>query len=107
VLRLDPDVVMVGEIRDVDTAKTAIQAAITGHLVLSTFHASTAATAFSRMVDMIARNPIFSTAIRLVVGQRLVRRLDDANQSSVYAGRCHERLHSQAASGLAQKCRHA
>lgn len=77
VLRLDPDVVMVGEIRDVDTAKTAIQASITGHLVLSTFHASTAATAFSRMVDMIGQNPIFSTAIRLVVGQRLVRRLDD------------------------------
>lgn len=77
VLRLDPDVVMVGEIRDVDTAKTAIQASITGHLVLSTFHASSAATAFSRMIDMIGQNPIFSTAIRLVVGQRLVRRLDD------------------------------
>lgn len=80
VLRLDPDVVMVGEIRDVDTAKTAIQASITGHLVLSTFHASSAATAFSRMIDMIGQNPIFSTAIRLVVGQRLVRRLDDATK---------------------------
>jgi type II secretory ATPase GspE/PulE/Tfp pilus assembly ATPase PilB-like protein len=77
VLRLDPDVVMVGEIRDVDTAKTAIQAAITGHLVLATFHASSAATAFSRMIDMIGQNPIFSTAIRLVIGQRLVRRLDE------------------------------
>lgn len=77
VLRLDPDIVMVGEIRDVDTAKTAIQASITGHLVLATFHASSAATAFSRMIDMIGQNPIFSTAIRLVVGQRLVRRLDD------------------------------
>lgn len=80
VLRLDPDVVMVGEIRDVDTAKTAIQASITGHLVLSTFHASSAATAFSRMIDMIGQNPIFSTAIRMVVGQRLVRRLDDATK---------------------------
>jgi len=80
VLRLDPDVVMVGEIRDVDTAKTAIQASITGHLVLSTFHASTAAAAFSRMIDMIGQNPIFSTAIRLVVGQRLVRRLDDTTK---------------------------
>ncbi len=77
VLRLDPDIVMVGEIRDVDTARTAIQAAITGHLVLSTFHASTASAAFSRIVDMIGQNPIFSSAIRLVVGQRLVRRLDD------------------------------
>lgn len=77
VLRLDPDVVMVGEIRDVDTARTTIQAAITGHLVLSTFHAETAAAAFSRMIDMIGINPIFSTAIRLVIGQRLVRKLDD------------------------------
>jgi type II secretory ATPase GspE/PulE/Tfp pilus assembly ATPase PilB-like protein len=80
VLRLDPDVVMVGEIRDVDTAKTAIQASITGHLVLSTFHASSAATAFSRMIDMIGQNPIFSTAIRLVGGQRHVRRRDDATK---------------------------
>jgi len=77
VLRLDPDVVMVGEIRDSDTAKTAIQASITGHLVLSTFHANTTSTAFSRMIDMIGVNPIFSTAIRLVIAQRLVRRLDD------------------------------
>lgn len=77
VLRLDPDVVMVGEIRDIDTAKTAIQASITGHLVLSTFHASTAAAAFSRMIDMIGQNPVFSTAIRMVVGQRLVRKLDE------------------------------
>lgn len=77
VLRLDPDVIMVGEIRDKDTARTAVQASITGHLVLSTFHANSAAAAFSRMVDMIGVNPIFSTAIRLVVGQRLVRKLDD------------------------------
>lgn len=80
VLRLDPDIVMVGEIRDVDTARTAIQASITGHLVLSTFHASTAAAAFSRIIDMIGQNPIFSSAIRLVIGQRLVRRLDDATK---------------------------
>lgn len=80
VLRLDPDVVMVGEIRDVDTAKTAIQASITGHLVLTTFHASSAAAAFSRMVDMIGQNPIFSNAIRMVLSQRLVRRLDDATK---------------------------
>jgi type II secretory ATPase GspE/PulE/Tfp pilus assembly ATPase PilB-like protein len=77
VLRLDPDVVMVGEIRDADTAKTAIQASITGHLVLSSFHANTTAAAFSRMIDLIGANPIFSSAIRLVIAQRLVRRLDD------------------------------
>lgn len=77
VLRLDPDVVMVGEIRDQDTARTAIQASITGHLVLSSFHANTTSTAFSRMIDMIGVNPIFSSAIRLVIAQRLVRRLVD------------------------------
>ena len=78
VLRLDPDVVMVGEIRDADTAKTAIQASITGHLVLSSFHADSSAAAFSRMIDLIGTNPIFSTSIRLVVAQRLVRKLTDA-----------------------------
>lgn len=77
VLRLDPDVVMVGEIRDQDTAKTAIQASITGHLVLSSFHANSTSAAFSRMIDLIGQNPIFSTAIRLVIAQRLVRRLVD------------------------------
>ncbi len=77
VLRLDPDVVMVGEIRDADTAKTAIQASITGHLVLSSFHANSSSAAFSRMIDLIGVNPIFSSAIRLIIAQRLVRRLDD------------------------------
>jgi type II secretory ATPase GspE/PulE/Tfp pilus assembly ATPase PilB-like protein len=80
VLRLDPDVVMVGEIRDADTAKTAIQASITGHLVLSSFHANSTSAAFSRMIDLIGVNPIFSTSIRLLIAQRLVRRLDDATK---------------------------
>jgi type II secretory ATPase GspE/PulE/Tfp pilus assembly ATPase PilB-like protein len=77
VLRLDPDVVMVGEIRDQDTAKTAIQASITGHLVLSSFHANTTSAAFSRMIDLIGVNPIFSSAIRMLIAQRLVRKLYD------------------------------
>ncbi len=77
VLRLDPDVVMVGEIRDQDTARTAIQASITGHLVLSSFHANSTAAAFSRMIDLVGVNPIFSSAVRLVIAQRLVRRLND------------------------------
>lgn len=80
VLRLDPDVVMVGEIRDQDTARTAIQASITGHLVLSSFHANSASAAFSRMIDLIGVNPIFSSAIRLVIAQRLVRRLYNATK---------------------------
>ncbi len=78
VLRLDPDIVMVGEIRDNDTTKTALQASLTGHLVLSTFHASSAAAALTRMMDAIGQNPLFVSAIRLVMAQRLVRKLDDA-----------------------------
>lgn len=77
VLRLDPDVVMIGEIRDPDAARTAIQASITGHLVLSSFHANSSSAAFSRMIDLIGQNPIFSSAIRLVIAQRLVRKLSD------------------------------
>ena len=80
VLRLDPDVVMVGEIRDKDTAKTALQAALTGHLVLSTFHASSAAAALTRMLDFIGMNPLFASAIHLVMAQRLVRLLDDSTK---------------------------
>jgi type II secretory ATPase GspE/PulE/Tfp pilus assembly ATPase PilB-like protein len=81
VLRLDPDVVMVGEIRDTDTARTAIQASITGHLVLSSFHANSTSAAFSRMIDMIGTNPIFSSSVRLIIAQRLVRKLADNKEA--------------------------
>lgn len=77
VLRLDPDIVMVGEIRDMDTAKTALQAALTGHLVLTTFHAGSAAAALTRLGDVIGQNPLFISAIRLVMAQRLIRKLDE------------------------------
>lgn len=82
VLRLDPDVVMLGEIRDQDTAKTALQAALTGHLVLSTFHASSAAAAVTRMLDFIGINPLFASAIHLIMAQRLVRLLDDKTKQA-------------------------
>jgi type II secretory ATPase GspE/PulE/Tfp pilus assembly ATPase PilB-like protein len=78
VLRLDPDIVMVGEIRDMDTARTALQAALTGHLVLATFHAGSAGAALTRIADIIGQNPLFVSAIRLVMAQRLIRRLDDS-----------------------------
>jgi len=78
VLRLDPDIVMVGEIRDNDTARTALQASLTGHLVLSTFHAGSAAAALTRLLDIIGENPLFISSIRLVMAQRLVRKLDDS-----------------------------
>lgn len=77
-LRLDPDVIMIGEIRDLDTAKTALQASLTGHLVLATFHAGSAAAALTRIADIIGQNPLFISAIRLVMAQRLIRRLDDS-----------------------------
>lgn len=82
VLRLDPDIVMVGEVRDSDTAKTALQAALTGHLVLSTFHASSAAAAITRLMDVVGQNPLFVSAIRLIMAQRLVRKLDDATKEA-------------------------
>lgn len=83
VMRLDPDVIMVGEIRDLDTAKTALQAALTGHLVLSTYHASSAAAAVTRLLDAIGENPLYASAIRLIQAQRLVRRLDDKTKIEI------------------------
>ncbi len=80
ILRLDPNVVMVGEIRDQDTARTALQAALTGQLVLSSFHASSAAAALTRLIDYVGINPIFSSAIHLIMAQRLIRRLDDSTK---------------------------
>jgi type II secretory ATPase GspE/PulE/Tfp pilus assembly ATPase PilB-like protein len=82
VLRLDPDIVMVGEIRDQDTAKTALQGALTGHLVLSTFHGASASAALTRMLDMVGVNPLFASAMHLVMAQRLVRRLDDSTKQA-------------------------
>jgi type II secretory ATPase GspE/PulE/Tfp pilus assembly ATPase PilB-like protein len=83
ILRLDPDIIMVGEIRDLDTAKTALQAALTGHLVLSTYHASSAAAALTRLLDAIGENPLYASAIRLIQAQRLVRRLDPTTREQI------------------------
>jgi len=82
VLRLDPDIVMVGEIRDNDTATTALQASLTGHLVLTTFHATNAAAALTRLADIISQNPLFVSPIRLIMAQRLVRKLDESSKIS-------------------------
>ncbi|MEI9914381.1 MAG: ATPase, T2SS/T4P/T4SS family [Candidatus Saccharibacteria bacterium] len=82
VLRLDPDIIMVGEIRDTDTARAALQAAMTGHLVLSTFHANSAAAAITRLEDIISQNPLYISAIRLIMAQRLVRLLDPATKQA-------------------------
>lgn len=75
IVRQDPDVVLVGEIRDEETAEIAANAALTGHLVLSSFHANDAATAFPRLVDMGIEPFLLSSTLEMVVGQRLVRRI--------------------------------
>jgi type II secretory ATPase GspE/PulE/Tfp pilus assembly ATPase PilB-like protein len=75
VLREDPNIIMIGEIRDADTAKTSLQASLTGHLVLSTFHASNASAAVSRLMDMVGQNALMASSIKLIMAQRLLRRL--------------------------------
>ena len=75
ILRQDPDTIMIGEIRDLDTAQIAIQSALTGHLVLSTLHTNDAASAFTRLVDMGLEPFLVAASVRGVQAQRLVRRL--------------------------------
>ncbi|MDR2735733.1 MAG: GspE/PulE family protein [Puniceicoccales bacterium] len=75
ILRQDPDVVMIGEIRDQETADIAIRASITGHLVLSTLHTNDSAGAISRLVDMNLEPFMIASSLQLVVAQRLVRKL--------------------------------
>ncbi len=75
VLRHDPDVVMIGEVRDGETADIAVKASLTGHLVLSTLHTNSAASAVTRLVDMGINRYLIAATIRLAVAQRLVRRL--------------------------------
>ena len=75
ILRSDPDVILVGEIRDEETASIAFRAAMTGHLVLSTIHAQSAAAAFQRLLDMGVDRGLITTAINCFVAQRLVRRV--------------------------------
>ncbi|MEX0938173.1 MAG: ATPase, T2SS/T4P/T4SS family [Pirellulales bacterium] len=74
-LRQDPDVIMVGEIRDEETARTAIQAALTGHLVFSTLHTNDAASAITRLVNMGVESYLIGAALNAVLAQRLVRRI--------------------------------
>ncbi len=74
-VRQDPDIVMVGEIRDKETASLAINAALTGHLVLSTLHTNSAAGAIPRLLDMGVEPFLLASTLRVIIGQRLVRRL--------------------------------
>lgn len=92
ILRQDPDIVMVGEIRDVETAEIAIQAALTGHLVLSTVHTNSAVGAVTRLRDMGAETFLLSSTIAAVVAQRLVRRLCPACKEPYNADGAERRL---------------
>jgi general secretion pathway protein E len=77
ILRQDPDVVMIGEIRDVETASISVQASLTGHLVLATLHTNDAVGAVTRLVDMGVEPFLLSSSLIGVVAQRLVRKLCD------------------------------
>ncbi len=85
IVRLDPNVIMVGEIRDLETAEIAARAALTGHLVLSTLHTNSAAAAITRLRDMGLEDYLIAAVLRGVLAQRLVRRLCDACKTEVPA----------------------
>ena len=74
-LRQDPDVIMVGEVRDEETARTAIQAALTGHLVFSTLHTNDACSAITRLINMGVEPYLIGAGLNMVLAQRLVRRI--------------------------------
>lgn len=85
VLRQDPDVIMVGEVRDGEVAETAIQAALTGHFVFSTLHTNNAAGTFPRLVDLGVDSKTFASAVSVAMAQRLVRTLDPEAKKQVPA----------------------
>jgi general secretion pathway protein E len=75
ILRQDPDIIMIGEIRDLETAQIAIQASLTGHLVLSTLHTNSAAATITRLIDMGVENYLLASTVKGILAQRLVRNL--------------------------------
>jgi type II secretory ATPase GspE/PulE/Tfp pilus assembly ATPase PilB-like protein len=75
ILRQDPNIILVGEIRDKETSEIAVNAALTGHLLLSTFHSNDASTAIPRLLDMGAEPFLLSSTLKLILAQRLVRRI--------------------------------
>jgi general secretion pathway protein E/type IV pilus assembly protein PilB len=84
VLRHDPDIIMIGEIRDLETAEAAVQASLTGHLVFSTLHTNDAAGAMTRLLDMGVEPFLVASSVEGVLAQRLVRRIcDDCKASYV------------------------
>ncbi|MEG0819829.1 MAG: ATPase, T2SS/T4P/T4SS family, partial [Brevundimonas sp.] len=92
ILRQDPDVIMIGEIRDPETARIAVQAALTGHMVISTVHTNTALAAIPRLLDLGIEDYLLADVMRGVAGQRLIRRLcgDCARPSTAAEAKIHE-----------------
>lgn len=100
VLRQDPDVIMVGEIRDGEVAETAIQASLTGHFVFSTLHTNNAAGTFPRLVDLGVDPKTFASAVSVAMAQRLVRRLDPDARKQVPATEEQKKLIDRVLSGV-------
>lgn len=104
ILRQDPDVVMVGEIRDKETAQLAVQAALTGHLVFSTLHTNSAAGILPRLLDMGIEPFLIASTVHTVIGQRLVRRIPDAGAEKYTSEKAEtEAVHSTLGSILPPK----
>ena len=83
ILRQDPDIIMVGEIRDAETASIAVNTALTGHLLLSTLHTNDAATTLPRLLDMKIESYLVASTVNIAIGQRLVRRICNACRTTI------------------------
>ncbi|KND51198.1 MAG: archaeal flagellar protein FlaI [Parcubacteria bacterium C7867-001] len=103
VLRQDPDVILVGEIRDAEVAETAIQAALTGHFVFSTLHTNNAAGTFPRLVDLKVDPKLFASAVTVAMAQRLLRTLDDSTKKARPATDAEKKLMEKVLSTLTDK----
>ena len=84
-MRQDPDVIMIGEIRDLETCRIAVQSSLTGHLVLSTLHTNSAAASITRLLDMGVESYLIASTVSGILAQRLVRRLDPATRVAFQA----------------------
>ena len=111
ILRQDPDIVMVGEIRDLETAEIAIRASLTGHLVLSTVHTNSAAATVTRLLDMGVEDYLMASSLKAVIAQRLVRRLCKAcsqpaeiSQAQLQRIYSYARLEPNAGHGIRRAC---
>ena len=95
ILRQDPDIIMVGEIRDIETAKTAVRAAITGHLVISTLHTNDAISTIARLIDMEIPVYLLNSSLIGVISQRLVRKVcSDCSNEVVISQNEYEQIHT-------------